>query len=84
MSHFPKDAQSSKKDPFSKNVLFSQKWPTFKKCPIFTRPHLRRVRPTILSARRVRRTGSKGPKGLQLDVGARRAPRLLVMHIIKH
>ena len=31
-----------------------------------------------LSARRARRTKSRGPKGLQLEVGARRAPRLLV------
>ena len=33
-----------------------------------------------LSARRARRTKSRGPKGLQLEVGARRAPRLLVAH----
>ena len=31
-----------------------------------------------LSARRARRTKSRGPKGLQLEVGARGAPRLLV------
>ena len=31
-----------------------------------------------LSARRARRTKSRGPKGLQLEVGARRAPKLLV------
>ena len=31
-----------------------------------------------LSARRARRTMSRGPKGLQLEVGARRALRLLV------
>ena len=31
-----------------------------------------------LSARRARRTKSRGPKGLHLEVGARRAPRLLV------
>ena len=31
-----------------------------------------------LSARRARRTKSRGPKGLKLEVGARRAPRLLV------
>ena len=30
-----------------------------------------------LSARRAQRTKSRGPKGLQLEVGARRAPRLL-------
>ena len=34
-----------------------------------------------LSARRARRTKSRGPKGLQLEVGARRAPRLLVNNI---
>ena len=34
-----------------------------------------------LSARRARRTKSRGPKGLQLEVGAQRAPRLLVIHI---
>ena len=34
-----------------------------------------------LSARRARRTKSRGPKGLHLEVGARRAPRLLVSHI---
>ena len=32
-----------------------------------------------LSARRARRTKSRGPKGLQIEVGARRAPRLLVL-----
>ena len=31
-----------------------------------------------LSAQRARRTKSRGPKGLQLEVGARRAPKLLV------
>ena len=35
-----------------------------------------------LSARRARRTKSRGPKGLQLEVGARRAPRLLVVYIL--
>ena len=30
-----------------------------------------------LSARRAQRTKSRGPKGLQLEVGARRAPRLV-------
>ena len=30
-----------------------------------------------LSARRARRTKSRGPKGLQLEVGARSAPKLL-------
>ena len=35
-----------------------------------------------LSAQRARRTKSGGPKGLQLEVGARRAPRLLVWNIV--
>ena len=35
-----------------------------------------------LSAGRARRTKSTGPKGLQLEVGARRAPRLLVFDIM--
>ena len=39
---------------------------------------LERARRTVLSARRARRTKSRGPKGLQLEVGARRALRLLV------
>ena len=34
-----------------------------------------------LSARRARRTKSRGPKGPQLEVGARRAPRLLVIYM---
>ena len=36
-----------------------------------------------LSARRARRTKSRGPKGLHLEVGARRAPRLLVTNKCK-
>ena len=35
-----------------------------------------------LSARRAQRRKSRGPKGLQLEVGARRAPWLLVIYII--
>ena len=35
-----------------------------------------------LSARRAQRTKSRGPKGLLLEVGARRAPRLLVIYKI--
>ena len=64
-----------------KNGLFSKKWPIFQKCPIFTGPNLKRARHTGLSARMARKTKSRGPKGLQLEVGARRAPRLLVCHI---
>ena len=37
-----------------------------------------------LSAQRARRTKSGGPKGLQLEFGAQRAPRLLVVHISWH
>ena len=33
-----------------------------------------------LSARRAQRTKSRGPKGLQVEVGARRAPKLLVVN----
>ena len=36
-----------------------------------------------LSARKGRRMKSRGPKGLQLEVGARRAPRLLVCYIFE-
>ena len=45
-------------------------------------PDLKRAQRTCLSARRARRTKSRGPKGLQLEVWARRAPRLLVINII--
>ena len=45
-------------------------------------------RRTVLSARRARRTKSSrpegpkaGPKGRKLEVGARRAPRLLVLYM---
>ena len=40
-----------------------------------------RARRTGLSARRAQRMKSRGLKGLQLEVGARRAPRLLVLRI---
>ena len=39
-------------------------------------PDLKRAWRTVLSARRAQRTKSRGPKGLQLEVGARRAPGL--------
>merc|ERR1719209_1379070 len=52
-------------------------------------PDLKRAQRTGLSARRARRTKSSrpegpkaGPKGRYLEVGARRAPRLLVLHIV--
>ena len=41
-------------------------------------PDLKRAQRTGLSARRARRTKSRGPKGLQPEVRALRAPRLLV------
>ena len=44
---------------------------------------LQRARHTGLSARRARRTKSRGPEGLHLEVGARRAPRLLVYYIFR-
>ena len=51
-------------------------------------PDLKRAQRTGLSARRARRTKSSrpegpkaGPKGRYLEVGARRAPRLLVLHM---
>merc|ERR1711888_152912 len=51
-------------------------------------PDLKRAQRTGLSGRRVRRTKSSrpegpkaGPKGRYLEVGARRAPRLLVFNI---
>ena len=37
-------------------------------------PDLKRARRTGLSGRRARRTKSRGPKGLQLEVGPRRGP----------
>ena len=77
MPYFPKNAPFSKNASFSKDALFSHKWPIFQKCPIFTGPDLQQARRTSLSAWRARRTKSRGPKGLQLEVGARRAPRLL-------
>ena len=42
-------------------------------------PDVKRARRTGLSARMARRTKSRGPKGLQLEVGAQRAPTLLVL-----
>ena len=75
--NFKKTTQFQKNDPFLK----------FKKCPIFTGPDLKGARRTGLSAQRARRTKSSrpegpkaGPKGRHLEVGARRAPRLLVFY----
>ena len=55
--------------------------PNFQKMPSFTGPDLKRARRTVLSARRAPSTKSRGPKGLQLEVGARRDPRLLFTNI---
>ena len=49
--------------------------PKIQKIPKKGEPDLKRARPTGLSAPR---TKWRGPKGLQLEVGAQRAPRLLV------
>ena len=46
-------------------------------------PDLKWARRTGLSTLRARRTKSIGPKGHQLEVGARRAPRLLVYPYIR-
>ena len=45
-------------------------------------PDLKQARRTGLSAQRARRTKSRGLKNLQLEVGACRAPRLLVAYIV--
>ena len=70
-----KRPRKKKKSHFLKNALFSKKVPIFKKCSIFTGPDLKRAWRTGLSARRAQRTKSRGPKGLQLKVGAWRPPR---------
>ena len=48
------------------------------------RPDLKRAQHTGLSARRAQRTKSRGPKGVRLEVGARRAPRLLFYNMHSH
>ena len=77
-----------KKLPIFKKCSIFTKMAHLKKCPIFTGPDLKRARRTGLSARRARRTKSSrpegpkaGPKGRYLEVGARRAPRLLLRYI---
>ena len=60
-----------------------RKWSKWSKMVKNGGPDLKRARRTGLSARRAQRTKSRGPKGLQLEVGARRAPRLLVFNICK-
>ena len=58
-----------------------RKWSKWSKMVKNGGPDLKRAQRTGLSARRARRTKSRGLKGLQLEVGARRAPRLLVPDI---
>merc|ERR550517_1961520 len=53
------------------------KWSKWSKMVKNGGPDLKRAQRTGL---RARRTKSRGPKGLQLEVGARRAPRLLVIN----
>ena len=59
-----------------------RKWSKWLKMVKNGGPDLKQAQRTGLSARRARRTKSRGPKGLQIEVGARRAPRLLVYYII--
>ena len=58
-----------------------QKWLKVDKNGLRWSKMVKIVRQTGLSAQRARRTKSRGPKGLQLEVRVRRAPRLLVFHI---
>ena len=56
---------------WSKMVLNGPKWSKWSKMVQMVKnggPDLKRARRTGLSARRVRRTKSRGPKGLQLEV----------------
>ena len=59
-----------------------RKWSKWSKMVKNGGPDLKQAQCTGLSARRARRTKSRGSKGLQLEVGARRAPRLLVQYKI--
>ena len=63
-------------------VRIGLKWSKMVKMVKNGRPDLKRARRTGLSTRRARKTKSRGPKGLQLEVGAQRAPRLLVTIMI--
>ena len=74
--------KNDKKKIKNKKKTFSQKWPIFKKYPIFTGPDLKGARRTVLSAQRARRSKSRGPKGLQLEVGAQRAH--ISTHLLKY
>ena len=62
-------------------VKIGLKWSKMVKMVKNGGPDLKRAQRTGLSARRARRTKSRGLKSLQLEVGARRAPRLLVKYI---
>ena len=71
---------------FQKLGIFG-KWSKWSKMVKNGGPDLKRAQRTGLSARRARRTKSSrpegpkaGPKGRYLEVGARRAPRLLVIY----
>ena len=66
---------------WSKMVKNGQKWSKMVKMVKNGEPDLKRARRTGPSARRARGTKSRGPKGIELEVGARRAPRLLVQYI---
>ena len=75
---------------WSKMVQNGPKWSKWSKMVKNGGPDLKRAQRTGLSARRARRTKSSrpegpkaGPKGRKLEVGARRAPRLLVMDNIR-
>ena len=57
----------------------NNKWSKWSKMVKNGEADLQRVQRTVLCAQRARRTRSRGPKGLQLEVGVRRAPRLLVI-----
>ena len=77
-SKIAKNCQNGLK--LSRMIQNGQKWSKWSKMVKNGRPDLQRARRTGPSARRARGTKSRGPKGLQLEVRARRAPRLLVIH----
>ena len=74
-----KNARFKKKCP-----IFNKKKKLFRKKPSFNWPDLKQAWRTGLGAQRAQRTKSRGPKGLQLEVGPRRAPRLLVIHNLQY
>ena len=82
MGEMVKNCQKwSKWSKMVQNGPNGRKWSKWSKMVKNGGPDLKRAQRTGLSARRARRTKSRGPKGLQLEVGARRAPRLLVLYI---